>query len=160
MERWVRRISKEGEPVAGKAVRLLARLEAAGFKLAVGEVSAGHGSFGPSQIILAPRRTVTFDWDGYDVANRSRDVARFMIALRRLALGRLRSIRALDAAAEVFLRTYEKASPSGATAGLPFYQAAVCLQLAKYNISHRVSHWKEKIEAMLDEGLRILEEGN
>jgi hypothetical protein len=149
MERWTRRIAKEGEPVAGKAARLLARMETAGSKLTGGEVSAGHGSFGPSQIILAPRRTVTFDWDGYDVANRSRDVARFIIALRRLALGRLRSIRALDAAGEIFLRTYANASPSGASTGLPFYQAAVCLQLAKYNISHRVSHWREKIEATM-----------
>jgi aminoglycoside phosphotransferase (APT) family kinase protein len=155
MERWSRRIGKLGEPFAGKAARLFGQLEAAASKLAGMEMAAGHGSYGPSQIILGPGRTVTFDWDGYDVAHPGRDVARFMIALRRLALGRLRSIRVLDAEAELFLKTYLEASHADAVTDLPFYQAATCLQLAKYNFSHQVSHWKEKIEAMLDEGLRI-----
>ena len=157
LERWSRRIGKLGEPVAGKAARLFSRLEAAASKLDGMEMSAGHASYGPAQIILGAGRTVTFDWDGYDVAHPGRDVARFMIALRRLALGRLRSIRALDAEAELFLKTYVDASHAGAVTDLPFYQAAVCLRLAKYNLSHQVSRWKEKLEAMLDEGIRISE---
>ena len=60
----------------------------------------------PSHVILAAGRTVTIDWDGYDVADPARDVARFIVALKRLALGSLSSIRALDAVADVFVQTY------------------------------------------------------
>lgn len=153
LERWSRRIAKFGEPSAGKAARLFERLEAAASKCTGMEMTAGHASYSPSHIILGPARTVTFDWDGYDVAHPLRDVARFMIALRRLALGGLRSIRALDAEAELFLSAYMDAKRAGEAADLPFFQAATCLQLAVYNLSHQ---GRERIDAMLDEGLRIL----
>jgi hypothetical protein len=141
---------------------------------------AGHGSYGPAHVLLAGDRTVTVDWDGYDVADPARDVARFVVALERLALGRRGSIRALDAAADVFEETYVAAQAEGARrkaedargrptsdsrcppsdplAGLPFYKAAACLQLAAYDVYHKVPHWREKVATMLDEGLRMLEE--
>src|SRR5712691_4190914 len=101
-----RRIAKLGSRFAAKAERLFEWLEAAGAALRPVEMRAGHASYSPAQLILAEGRTVTFDWDGYDVADPARDVARFLAALRRLAVGRLRSIRAVDGPAEVFLRTY------------------------------------------------------
>ena len=73
--------------------------------------------------------------------------------VRRLALGGLRSIRALDAEAELFLSAYMDAKRAGEAADLPFFQAATCLQLAVYNLSQQ---GRERIDAMLDEGLRIL----
>ena len=75
-----------------------------------------------------------------------------LIGLRRLAQARLRSIRALDAEAELFLKSYVEASRAGAVADLPFFQAATCIQLAAYNCSHQV----RRCEALLDEGLRIV----
>ena len=107
--------------------------------------------------MLAGSRTATLDWDGFDIADPGRDAARFLIALRRLALGRLGSIRALDASAEVFRSAYLAAGRADAAANLRFYEVVACLQLAKYNIVHRVPHWREKLEALLDEGLRLAE---
>jgi hypothetical protein len=86
-------------------------------------------------------------------------VASFIVALRRLALGRLGSIRLRDSAAEAFKKAYLAGGDANVESRLPFHQAAACLQLAKYNLYHRVADWEEKLEAMLDEGLRILERG-
>lgn len=158
MQRWSCRIAELGEPFAGKAARLLQRLEVAASSESRVKMRAGHGSYSAAQIILAEGHTVAFDWDGYDVADPARDVARFLIALRRLALARLGSIGALDAAADVFLRTYITAGQPEVMTNLRFYKAAVCLQLAKYNIHHPVRGWHEKMEAMLDEGLRVLQQ--
>jgi aminoglycoside phosphotransferase (APT) family kinase protein len=115
---------------------------------------AGHGSYSPAQLVLAEGRTVTFDWDGYDVADPARDVGRFLYALRRWALDQLGSIRMLDGAAEVFLRAYLAVGPREVETNLWFYKAAACLKLAR-----TVSHRQDKTEGMLDEGLRVLEAG-
>ena len=82
-----------------------------------------------------------------------------MVTLRRLALGRLGSIRARDSAAATFKKAYLASGGATVAALLPFHQAVACFQLAKYNLYHRVTGWEEKLEAMLDEGLRILERG-
>jgi len=158
LERWSRRIAELGEPLAGKVSRLLGRLESAAAALSQLEMCAGHGSYSSAHVIPTERRTTTFDWDGYDVADPSRDVARFLVALQRLAFARLGSIRALDRVAEVFWETYGASNRSRIEQNLSFYMAATCLQLAKYNISHPVRHWREKIDSMLDHGLRILKQ--
>jgi aminoglycoside phosphotransferase (APT) family kinase protein len=151
------RIAELGGRCADKAGRLLQRLEDAASSLRPVDMCAGHGSYSAAQIILAEGRTVVFDWDGYDVADPARDVGRFLAALRRLALGRLGSIRALDGAAEVFLKTYLAAGRPEAERNLYFYEAAACLKLAEHNLSKSVPRWKEKTEAMLDEGLRVVD---
>jgi aminoglycoside phosphotransferase (APT) family kinase protein len=157
LARWSRRIAGLGEPAGDKAIQLLRGLEREALRLVPVDDCAGHGSYSPAQIFLTPDRTVTFDWDGYDIADPARDVARFRVALRRLALGRLGSIRALDGAAAEFLGAYMAERGPDATANLRFFEAALCMQIAKYNISHPVTHWRRKLEAMLDEGLRVLE---
>jgi hypothetical protein len=43
-------------------------------------------------------------------------------------------------------------------ANLAFYQAAICLQFGEY-LARRQTRYVEKIAAMLDEGLRILDQG-
>lgn len=157
LARWSRRLAELGEPMAGKAAQLFHRLELAAPALAPINTCAGHGSYCHTQIILANGRTATFDWDGHDVADPSRDVARFIVALKRLALSRLGSIRALDAAAEVFLKTYVALGRPEVESNLPFYEAAICIKLAKYEISKRPFHWRKTIvEEMLDEGLHRL----
>jgi aminoglycoside phosphotransferase (APT) family kinase protein len=149
-----RRIARLGGRCAEKAKRLLEWLEHAARGLQAVEMRAAHGSFSPAQLILAKVRTVTFDWDGYDVADPARDVARFLYALRRLALDQLDSVRALDGAAEAFLETYQAVGPTELQTNLLFYQAAACLKLAR-----TVAHWREKSEVMLDEGLSLLDLG-
>jgi aminoglycoside phosphotransferase (APT) family kinase protein len=152
-----RRIAKLGGRFASKTGRLFEWLEEAGAALRPVEMRAGHASYSPAQLILAEGRTVTFDWDGYDVADPARDVARFLAALRRLAVGRLGSIRALDGAAEVFLRTYRAAGPLEMEHNLRFFLADAYLTLVVYDLCRPGARWQEKGEALLDESVRIME---
>ena len=156
MQRCSRKIAKLGGSSADKAAYLLQRLEDAVAALSPAEMCAGHASYSAAHVFLAHNRTVVFDWDGHDVADPARDVGRFRAALRRLALGRLGSIRALDATAEAFLKTYLAVGRPEVAKNLRFFEAAACLKLAKYNLCHPVPHWHDKTEAMLDEGLRVL----
>ncbi len=151
-------IAKLGGRCADKASRLLQRLEDAAASVVPVGMCAGHGSYSAAQVILAGSRTVVIDWDGYDVADPARDVGRFLAALRRWALGRLGSIRALDGAAEVFLETYLAEGRQDAEKNLRFYEAAACVKLAKYKAYNSIPRWQEKTEAMLDEGLRVLDQ--
>ena len=59
----------------------------------------------------------------------------------------------------MFQRTYVAARGPQGVANLTFYQAATCLQFGEYLV-RRQTHELEKIEAMLDEGLRILGQAN
>ena len=159
LERWSRRIARLGQSFADKSRRLFERLEDSPLGQGGVEKHASHGSYSPAQVILAKDRTVAIDWDAYGVGEPARDVANFIVALRRLALGRLGSIRLRDSAAETFKKAYLASGCASVESRLPFHQAAACLQLAKYNLYHRVADWEEKLGAMLDEGLRILERG-
>lgn len=151
------RIARLGGRCAPKAEQLLEWLEDKWAALHPVEKPAGHASYSPAQVILAQGRTVTFDWDGYDVADPARDVARFLAALRRLALGRLGSVRGLDGAADVFLKTYREEGPLEADRNLRFFLADACLTLAAHDFTRPGIRWQEKGEAMLDEGVQIVE---
>ena len=155
LRKRMRHIMRLGGRCAEKAATLLQGLEDAGAKLHQTKLRAGHGSYSPAQLILAERRTVTFDWDGYCVADPARDVGRFLAALRRLAIGRLRSVRALDGAAEVFLKTYLMAGQPDVEKNLRFFLCHAYLTLATYDISRPGDRWQQKGEALLDEGLRV-----
>jgi hypothetical protein len=156
IRRCSRKIAELGGYFADKAVQLLQRLEAAVASLSPVGMRAGHGGYGATHVILSHDRTVVFDWDQYDVADPARDVGRFLATLRRRALGELGSIRALDGAAEVFLKTYLAESQPEAERNLRFYESAAYLRLATRHLSDPVPRWQEKTEAMLDEGLRVL----
>lgn len=147
-----RRIARLKGRCAPKAERLLAWLEEAATRLRPVERRAGHGSYSPAQLVLAEGRTTAFDWDGYDVADPARDVARFLYALRRWALDQLDTVRALDGAADVFLRTYRAVSPREVEANLLFYKVAACLKLARTG-----AHKQDNAEVMLNEGLGLLD---
>ena len=159
MEQWSRRLASLGEPFADKAGNLFKRLEATASELQPMEMCTTHGDYTHHQVILAPGRTVTVDWDNYVLADASHDVARFMVGLQRLALRWLGSIRALDGTAEVFLKTYVATDPSDITTPLAFQKAAICLEHAKHDVHKKACGWRERAEATLDEGLRVLELG-
>jgi aminoglycoside phosphotransferase (APT) family kinase protein len=146
-------------PLAEKAGRLLARLQVAASGLTRSELRAAHGSYSPAQVFLTGVRTITFDWDSYRVADPCRDVARFIVALQRRAFKYLGPFRALDMAVRVFLESYFSNCGLAAPANLPFYRAAMCLQLAKKDIHRQNASWFERAEVTLDEGLRVLEQG-
>ncbi|HKO24595.1 MAG TPA: phosphotransferase [Chloroflexota bacterium] len=155
---WARGLATLDGPLTDKARRLLEHVDAAAGALNESSMCAGHGSYSPSHVILTAGRTVTIDWDGYDVADPARDVARFIVALKRLALGRLGSIRALDAVADVFVQTYVGLGRPDVAARLPCYEAAICLQIASNMARRGQPHWQMKVQTMLDEGLRTLEQ--
>jgi hypothetical protein len=157
--RCSRKMAKLGGCLAGKAARLLQRLEDEFSALGPAEMRPGHGDYGANQLILTEGRTVVVDWDGYDVTDPARDVGRFRAALRRLALVRLGSIRRLDAAAGVFLETYLAVGPQQAVRNLRFFEAVACLKLATHHLSPHDPRWEKRAEAMLDEGLRVVEPG-
>ena len=157
LEQWLRRIAELGELLSDKAGRLLERLKARASMLGPVKMCAGHGSYKPAQVILANGRTVTCDWDSYDVADPCRDLARFIVFLERLSLRAAGSIRVPNTAAEVFLKTYIAVGPPGVESRLPFYKAGTCVQFAKYDLSKPIPGWRAEMVAMLDEGLRILE---
>jgi aminoglycoside phosphotransferase (APT) family kinase protein len=159
MQKCSREIARLGGRLADKGSRLLLRLENAITELSPVELRAGHGCYRPSHVIFSPGRTVTFDLDTYDVADPARDVARFLAALRNLALNKLGSIRALDGSADIFLKTYLRVGQPDALRNLHFFEAAACLKRARNIFGHRVPHWEVKAEAMLDQGLRVVQMG-
>jgi aminoglycoside phosphotransferase (APT) family kinase protein len=120
---------------------------------------AGHGDYAHNQVIFVEGRTVTWDWDVYDIADPTRDVASFIVTLEKLALKSRGSVRALDDAAEVFLKTYlDLRGHSPVAAHLPFYKAAYCLWEAHWEAkTKRKLGWGERAETMLDEGLHTLD---
>ena len=154
--RWSRSIAKLGEPLASMVEELSERLLERVAAVRAGQLCAGHGSYNCNQIILAEGRTVAFDWDSYDVADPCRDVARFVVALQRLAFKYLGSFHALDGAIEIFLETYQELTPYQLTANLPWYRALTCLRLSKYEAHRPVCTFHDGIQALLAEGLRAL----
>jgi aminoglycoside phosphotransferase (APT) family kinase protein len=152
---WV--VSQDDRPLAGKSEQLLERIKRAASNLGSGPMCASHGDFGSYHVLFAEKRTVTFDWDLYDLADPARDVARFIVSLERQALHRLGGIRALDGAASVFLQTYLASGGSPVATRLPFYKAAHCLKGAAWEVRTKALEWRAWAEAMLDEGLYTLE---
>jgi hypothetical protein len=142
---------------AGKAEELFQRLLIVSSMLEGNNWCAGHGDYSHYQILFAGKRTLTFDWDGYDTADPCRDAARFVVSLERLALKELASIRDLDAATQAFLNAYLIAKHPRFATRLAFYKAALCLQAAKRDVlSHAVGCF-ERARTMVDEGQRALD---
>src|SRR5437879_615348 len=158
LERWCRRLADLGWPFADKARRLFERLKTAAVGLGSIEMCPGHGDYTCSQVILSEGRTVTVDWDSYDVGDPCRDVARFLVALQRLGLKRLGLINALDEAAEVFLDTYIATCRLDISRRLPFHKAAICLERADHDIDKQSRGLSDRADVMLEEGLRVLKQ--
>jgi hypothetical protein len=152
-ERRLRFIVDAGVPFADKAVRLFQRLSDTSSYLEKKPMCAGHGDYTHNQVILSEEAAVTFDWDGYDVADPCRDAARFAFCLERLALKELRSARGLVDASRIFLRTYLDGTP-GVESHLPFYRAALCLQGARRALVSQDVGCLGRAEIMLNRGLQ------
>jgi len=150
------RMSDTGEQLARKARALLGALEAAAPAAGAGVPCAGHGSFMPDHVIVRGRRTAVIDLDEYDVADPARDVAWFLVSLRRRAIQLLGARYALDGAAVAFVQAYVAACPKDALNHLPFFQALECMHRARRDLYKQSTPRPEWAEFMLDEGLRAL----
>jgi hypothetical protein len=157
LERCSQALVDLGRPLADKAARLWRRLEAAAQGLDTIELCAGHGHYTCGQILLAEGRTVALDWDGYSVADPCRDVASFLVHLKRTGLGNPGALPALDRAAAAFLTTYLASGRSDVGARLAFHQAAIFTERADHDARKQSRGWRERAGGMLDEGLRVLE---
>ena len=154
---WAHKITGGGESLASKAALLLQKLEAAlPAALAPFEPRAGHGSFMPEHVLLNGSRTVTIDFDEFDVADPARDLAWFVVSLQRLGLKKRGSLRVHDQNVEAFLRAYVESGPPKALSHLSFYRAAECLHRAHRDLLKRVPPIPDWSEMMLDEGIRAL----
>lgn len=156
-ERWVGRLAALGAPFADKARELLAGLESAP-ALPGAEPCTIHGDYSHHQVLFADGRTVAVDWDKHRLADPADDVARFVVGLQRLALRRRGSMRALDGAADVFLKTYLAEASEDPSPRVAFHRAAICLEHAKHDVHKRSPAWAERAVAALDEGVRVLAE--
>jgi aminoglycoside phosphotransferase (APT) family kinase protein len=145
-----------GWPFDDKAGRLFDQLTATARRLGGIEMCAGHGMYNSGQVILGEDRTVTVDWDTYRVTDPSYDVARMLVDFKRLGLKYFDSMYALEGAADVFLKTYLATGRADVTTHLAFQEAVICLERAKRDLDKRTRGRRERAEAMLNEGLRVL----
>jgi len=149
------RMTEARERFAGKARALVDGLDAAAPAPDAGGHCAGHGSYMPDHVIVSGRRTAVIDLDEYDVAHPARDVAWFLVSLRRRAIQLLGARFALDDAAAAFRQAYLAAGPKDALQHLPFYQALECMHRARRDL-YKEGAVPEWAEFMIDEGLRAL----
>ena len=159
-ERRLRQIVDAKVPIASKAEELFQRLLVVSSMLEGNNWCAGHGDYSHYQILFSGKRTVTFDWDGYDTADPCRDAARFVVSLERLALRELKSIRDLNVATRTFLNSYLIAKHPRFATRLGFYKAALYLQSAKRDVASRATGSLERARTMLDKGLRALDQNS
>lgn len=162
VQRRLDKITKLDGRAGDKAVRLFHRLEAAATSLKRVTLSAGHGSFSAAHVLFAQERTVAFDWDGFDLADPARDVARFLAHLPGSHLGRPGSLRALDGTAAIFMNTYLSAARTEVEGNFHFFEAAICLNSALRNLRRgaRQPEKLSKAEAKLEQGFAALDEAN
>jgi hypothetical protein len=147
-------------PFANKAEELFQRLLIVSSMLEGDNWCAGHGDYSHYEILFSGKRTVTFDWDGYDTADPCRDAARFVVSLERLALKELSSVRDLDDAKRTFLDNYLIAKHPRFVRRLGFYRAALFLHAAKWDVVSRNTGALERARIMLDEGLHALDQND
>lgn len=158
LKRAWRGLADLGWPFASKASRLLEQLNTPALELGCIEMCAAHGAYTPAQVLLVNGSTITIDWHSHKVADPSHDVARFLVELKQLGLKFFGSVHAIDPVAKLILKTYLAAARSDVTTHLAFHKAAICLERAKNDVDKRAGVWRERGEAMLGEGLRVLEQ--
>ena len=155
LEVWSPHSADVESPLSYKAKHLREQLNVMAQRVECAEMCAGHGMFTCGQVLLAEGRTVTIDWDTFNLTDPSHDVARFLVDLQRTAWKYSRSLNTLDQAAEVFLNTYVAAGGSYDAHSLAFYRAAICLERAKSDVTQQSPGWGPRAEMMLDEGLDL-----
>jgi hypothetical protein len=156
IRRWSDLIKQFGDSFAAKSELLAQRLEGMAPLPSDSESSPGHGSYIPENVLLTESRTIVIDLDKCDVADPSRDLASFIISVRRLGLKQEGSIRAHDAAVEAFLDAYKTLRGDAAMRHLPFSVATECLHRAHRDLYKRTSPMPQWANVMLEEGLHTV----
>jgi aminoglycoside phosphotransferase (APT) family kinase protein len=157
LQQWTDAIKKTKEPFASRCESLLEKLKTAASSVGGFEPRAGHGSFTPDHVFSNHGRVLAIDLDEHDTADPSRDLATFIVSLKRLGLKRMGTIKAFDEAIDAFLRAYVAHGPIGAIAHLTFYTSAQYLHKAQRDLYKWDLPFRERGEIMLEEGFRALE---
>jgi hypothetical protein len=156
IRRWADLVRKFGDPFAAKPELLSERLKTIVPDPSDLESSPGHGSYIPENMLLTNSRTIAIDLDKCDVADPSRDLASFIISVRRLGLKQKGSIRARDEAVQAFLDSYKTVRGDAATRHLPFFVASECLHRAYRDLYKRTSPMPQWAHIMIEEGLSMV----
>ncbi len=118
---------------------------------------AVHGSFLPEHVLLAGPRTVVLDLDEHGAGDPARDLAWYVVALRRLALKSGAPAGRHERPASAFLEEY-RARRGGLPGGLDVELGLECLHRAWRDVAKYSPPDFGRAYAMLDEGLRFLDE--
>ncbi len=118
---------------------------------------AVHGSFLPEHVLLAGPRTVVLDLDEHGVGDPARDLAWYVVALRRLALKSGAPAGRQERLASAFLGEY-RVKCGGLPEGLDVELGLECLHRAWRDVAKYSPPDFGRAYAMLDEGLRFLDE--
>src|SRR5437773_12237620 len=134
LEQWFHRLAALGEPFAHKAGAVFKRLEQTASALDHAEMHTIPGHLPHYQSTFAEPSTLSVAWHSYGLAYRARDLARYMVGLKRVALGYRGSIRALEHEAEAILEGYAGPRRAVQAASAAFHRAAICVGHAKLDV--------------------------
>jgi len=156
LQRWTNMIKQCNASFSEKCDALFHRLEAVAPTLSTLKLCPGHGSYMAGHVFFDGSRTVVIDLDEYDMADPARDLAWFIVYLKRLGLKHKANLNVFDQTVEAFLAAYSDFAGRNPTRHLGFYIAAECVHRARRDVCWRMPPSSEWGQVMLDEGLRSL----
>lgn len=150
---WADMVSAFGGPFPAKCDLLMRKLSDALPAKGSFEYCPGHGSYIPSHVLLAGDRTVTIDFDEFELVDPARDLAWFLIAVERFELKYGKSPGFYDRLAKPFLEAYRVATARESMRHLAFYKGAEFLHRARHDLYKRIPPVSAWAEMMLDHGI-------
>ena len=153
---WADMVARFGKPFDSKCEMLMKKLEGTVPTDGTFEYCPGHGSYIPSHVILSNGRTVTIDFDEFELVDPARDVAWFLIAIERFELKYRMPSGFYKRLATPFLESYSADRNEDALRNLGFYKGAEYLHRARHDLYKRIPPVREWAEIMLDQALAIL----
>ena len=154
---WADMVTKFGKPFDTKCEALMRRLGDALPTPGSFEYRPGHGSYIPSHVLLDNGRTVTIDFDEFELVDPSRDLAWFLIALERFELKYRRPPGFYKRLASPFLESYSRDENEDAMRHLSFYKGAEYLHRARHDLYKRIPPVPEWAEIMLEQAMAGME---
>ncbi len=157
VQSWANMVAEFGKPFDYKCKLLMQKLydmipAKGGF-----EYCPGHGSYIPSHVMLNDERTVTIDFDEFELVDPARDLAWFLIALERYELKYGKRHGFYERLSQPFVESYMRMGSQDATRYLPFYKAAEYVHRARHDLYKRNPPVREWAELMLDRAMDGLE---
>ena len=151
---WANMVSDFGAPFPAKCESLMKKMSATVPPDGAFELCPGHGSYIPSHVILCNGRTVTIDFDEFELVDPARDLAWFLISLERFELKYKKPEGFSERLAGPFLESYLNQGNRDALRFMAFYKAAEYVHRARHDLYKRIPPVPEWANIMLDQALR------